>query len=143
MFEDEMIFEDDFFGDDIVFEGDVFDDVSGGVFFSDDVLFNGMFVFVMLFFVIVIGIFLFFIFKGISMWSKNEQFFCFFVKVKIMDKWINVYCYGGYVYEYYYFYMFIIYYVIFQFESIDCFEFIVLGCEYGMLVEGDEGMLMF
>lgn len=59
MFEDEMIFEDDPSGDDIVFEGDVPDDVSGGAFFPDDALFNGMPTFVMLFFVIVIGIFLF------------------------------------------------------------------------------------
>ena len=35
------------------------DDVSGGAFFPDDALFNGMPTFVMLFFVIVIGIFLF------------------------------------------------------------------------------------
>ncbi|MEB4857356.1 hypothetical protein [Priestia megaterium] len=40
MFEDEMIFEDDPSGDDIVFEGDA--DLSGGAFFPDDALFNGM-----------------------------------------------------------------------------------------------------
>ncbi|SFG86488.1 Protein of unknown function [Priestia megaterium] len=86
MFEDEMIFEDDPSGDDIVFEGDVPDDVSGGAFFPDDALFNGMPTFVMLFFVIVIGIFLFSIFKGIGTWSKNEQSPRLSVKAKITGK---------------------------------------------------------
>jgi len=85
MFEDEMIFEDDPSGDDIVFEGDVPDDVSGGAFFPDDALFNGMPTFVMLFFVIVIGIFLFSIFKGIGTWSKNEQSPRLSVKAKVTE----------------------------------------------------------
>jgi len=84
MFEDEMIFEDDPSGNDIVFEGDA--DLSGGAFFPDDALFNGIPAFVMLFFVIVIGIFLFSIFKGISTWSKNEQSPRLSVKAKITDK---------------------------------------------------------
>ncbi|WP_414703391.1 DUF2500 family protein [Priestia megaterium] len=45
--------------------------------------------FVMLFFVIIIGIFLFSIFKGISTWSKNEQSPRLSVKAKITGKRAN------------------------------------------------------
>ena len=71
MFEDEMIFEDDPSGNDIVFEGDA--DLSGGAFFPDDALFNGIPAFVMLFFVIVIGIFLFSILKESAHGAKMSS----------------------------------------------------------------------
>ncbi|MER2254932.1 MAG: DUF2500 domain-containing protein [Priestia megaterium] len=145
MFEDEMIFEDDPSGDDIVFEGDVPDDVSGGAFFPDDALFNGMPTFVMLFFVIVIviGIFLFSIFKGIGTWSKNEQSPRLSVKAKITGKRTNVHRHGGHAHEHHHSHTSTTYYVTFQFESTDRSEFTVSGSEYGKLAEGDEGMLTF
>ncbi|PGY54762.1 DUF2500 domain-containing protein [Priestia megaterium] len=141
MFEDEMIFEDDPSGDDIVFEGDVPDDVSGGAFFPDDALFNGMPAFVMLFF--VIGIFLFSIFKGIGTWSKNEQSPRLSVKAKITGKRTNVHRHGGHAHEHHHSHTSTTYYVTFQFESTDRSELTVSSREYGMLAEGDEGMLTF
>src|SRR6478735_4493197 len=133
MFEDEMIFEDDPSGDDIVFEGDVPDDVSGGAFFPDDALFNGMPTFVMLFF----------IFKGIGTWSKNEQSPRLSVKAKVTGKRTNVHRHGGHAHEHHHSHTSTTYYVTFQFESTDRSEFTVSGREYGMLAEGDEGMLTF
>ncbi|MDO6848027.1 DUF2500 domain-containing protein [Priestia megaterium] len=143
MFEDEIIFEDDPSADDIVFEGDVPDDVSGAAFFPDDALFNGMPTFVMLFFVIIIGIFLFSIFKGIGTWSKNEQSPRLSVKAKITGKRTNVYRHNSHAHEHHHSHTSTTYYVTFQFESTDRSEFTVSGREYGMLAEGDEGMLMF
>ncbi|MCM3770203.1 DUF2500 domain-containing protein [Priestia aryabhattai] len=143
MFEDEIIFENNPSGDEIVFEGDAPDDLSGGAFFPDDALFNGMPTFVMLFFVIIIGIFLFSIFKGISTWSKNEQSPRLSVKAKITGKRTNVHRHNSHAHEHLHSHTSTTYYVTFEFESTDRSEFIISGSEYGRLAEGDEGMLTF
>ncbi|MFP7732165.1 DUF2500 domain-containing protein [Priestia aryabhattai] len=143
MFDDEIIFEDDPSGDEIVFEGDASDDLNGGSFFPDDALFNGIPTFVMLFSVIIIGIFLFSIFKGISTWSKNEQSPRLSVKAKITGKRTNVHRHNSHAHKHHHSHTSTTYYVTFEFESTDRSEFIVSGREYGMLAEGDEGILAF
>ncbi|MGG0486361.1 DUF2500 domain-containing protein [Priestia aryabhattai] len=99
--------------------------------------------FVMLFFVIVIGIFLFSIFKGISTWSKNEQSPRLSVKAKITGKRTNVHHHNSHAHEHHHSHTSTTYYVTFQFESTDRSEFTVSGSQYGKLAEGDEGILTF
>ncbi|MEK1831278.1 DUF2500 domain-containing protein [Priestia megaterium] len=55
----------------------------------------------------------------------------------------NVHRHGGHAHEHHHSHTSTTYYVTFQFESTDRSEFTVSGHEYGMLAEGDEGMLTF
>lgn len=111
--------------------------------------FGGFEVIVFLMFIIIFGLFLFTIAKGISQWNKNNHSPRLTVEAKIVSKRINVDhhthhnggditgAHGVHTTSSTY------YYVTFEVESGDRIEFLVNGSEYGYLVEGDVGKLSF
>ena len=97
-------------------------------------------------FVIVIGMFIVIAVKGISQWNKNNHSPRLTVPATIVAKRTNVshhhhHNHGGtgMLHTTH----FTTYYVTFQVESGDRMELHVAGHEFGMLIEGDRGMLTF
>ena len=105
------------------------------------VLFRIMFI---LAFVLVIGMFLVFVVKGIAQWNQNNHSPQLTVPAVIVAKRTNVTRHhhsgaGGHHHHH----TSTSYYVTFQFGGGDRMELLVSGSEYGMLVEGDQGDLSF
>ena len=108
--------------------------------------FNIMGVFVTLIFVVVIGMFIVIAVKGISQWNKNNHSPRLTVPATIVAKRTNVshhhhHNHGGT--GMHHSSTSTSYYVTFQVESGDRMELHVAGHEYGLLIEGDRGMLTF
>ena len=100
-------------------------------------------------FALVLGMIIFTLVQGIMTWHKNNQSPRLTVEATVVAKRVNVEhhhhhnagnatgAHGHHTLTSTY------YYVTFQVESGDRMEFHVSGSEYGMLVEGDKGKLMF
>lgn len=97
-------------------------------------------------FALVLGMIIFTLVQGIMTWHKNNQSPRLTVEATVVAKRMNVEhhnhhnatgAHGHHTLTSTY------YYVTFQVESGDRMEFHVSGSEYGMLVEGDKGKLMF
>lgn len=100
-------------------------------------------------FALVLGMIIFTLVQGIMTWHKNNQSPRLTVEATVVAKRVNVEhhhhhnagdatgAHGHHTLTSMY------YYVTFQVESGDRMEFHVSGSEYGMLVEGDKGKLMF
>lgn len=100
-------------------------------------------------FALVLGMIIFTLVPGIMTWHKNNQSPRLTVEATVVAKRMNVEhhnhhnatdatgAHGHHTLTSTY------YYVTFQVESGDRMEFHVSGSEYGMLVEGDKGKLMF
>ena len=100
-------------------------------------------------FALVLGMIIFTLVQGIMTWHKNNQSPRLTVEATVVAKRMNVEHHnhhnatdatgaqGHHTLTSTY------YYVTFQVESGDRMEFHVSGSEYGMLVEGDKGKLMF
>ena len=103
--------------------------------------FNAMFTIV---FFLIIGTFIFTAVKGIGQWNKNNNSPKLTVPVTVVSKRTDVthHHHGG-TNTHHHHHTSTTYYVTFQVESGDRMEFYVDGYEYGMLVEGDKGMLSF
>ncbi len=92
-------------------------------------------------FVLVIGIFVVVIAKGVREWNKNNHSPRLTVRATVVAKRTNVSRHRsgttgmGHTST--------TYYVTFQVESGDRMELLLPGTEYGLLVEGDEGSLTF
>ena len=101
------------------------------------VTFSIMRIMVPVMFVLVFGIIIVTMVRGIGEWNKNNQSPKLTVPVTVVakrsdvDRGIET------------MHTFTSYYVTFQVESGDRMEFAVSGMEYGMLAEGDRGMLTF
>jgi len=94
-------------------------------------------------FVIVIGVFVVTAVKGISQWNKNNNSPRLTVSAIVVAKRTKVDHHHGGTAETMHHHTSTTYYVTFQVESGDRMELHVTGREYGMLVEGDKGMLSF
>lgn len=96
-----------------------------------------------LMFLLVFGIILVTIFKGIGEWSSNNKQPILNVDAKVVSKRTNVsrgnHHHGNHVHSS----SSTTYYVTFQVQSGDRMELRVSGKEYGQLVEGDVGNLIF
>ena len=92
-------------------------------------------------FVLVIGVFLFVIVRGIGTWHKNNESPRLRVPARVVAKRIGVSHHGAAGDHHHVGTTW--YYVTFEFESGDRMEFSVDGEEYGMLAENDRGMLFF
>jgi hypothetical protein len=90
-----------------------------------------------IFFIIVAGIILFSIIRGIRVWSNNNSQPRLNVEAVVVSKRTHV-RHGGNDHH-----SSTWYYVTFQVESGDRMEFGVNGREYGQLAEGDRGELIF
>ena len=102
-----------------------------------DVTFSIMRIMVPVMFVLVFGIIIATMVRGVGEWNKNNQSPKLTVPVTVVakrsdvDRGIET------------MHTFTSYYVTFQVESGDRMEFEVSDMEYGMLAEGDRGMLTF
>lgn len=104
-------------------------------------MFNIMFTIV---FVIVIGTFIVTAVRGIGQWNKNNNSPRLTVPATVVSKRTNVshHHHNGLDHHHQY-HSSTTYYITFQFESGDRMEFHVNGQEYGLVIEGDQGMLSF
>lgn len=91
------------------------------------------------FFIIIVGIILFSIFKGISEWSNNNKQPRLNVPAVVVSKRTQVRSGGGNDHHH----TSTRYYITFQVESGDRMEFSIHGREFGQLAEGDIGELTF
>ena len=101
---------------------------------------------VTLVFVIVIGMFIVIAVKGISQWNKNNHSPRLTVPATIVAKRTNVSSHHHHDHSgtgMHHTTHSTTYYVTFQVESGDRMELHVAGHEFGMLIEGDRGMLSF
>ena len=108
---------------------------------------SGLVIFQIMFglvFVLTIGTFIVIAVKGISQWNKNNHSPRLTVPATIVAKRTNVsrHRHNG-VNGHHHHTTSTTYYVTFQVESGDRMELHVAGHEFGMLIEGDRGMLTF
>lgn len=106
----------------------------------------GMFQFMFfIVFVIVIGTFIMTFVKGISQWNKNNNSPRLTVPVVVVAKRADVshHHHNTGVNNHHHYHTSTTYYVTFQVESGDRMELQMSGNEYGLLAEGDAGMLSF
>ncbi|RSD28782.1 DUF2500 domain-containing protein [Mesobacillus subterraneus] len=93
-------------------------------------------IFMVVIFVIVFGMIIFSIIKGIGTWSSNNQAPRVNANARVVTKRTSIHG-GGETHAHN------SYYVTFEFDSGDRLELQVNGREYGQLVEGDHGELQF
>lgn len=91
------------------------------------------------FFLIVLGIIIFTIAKGIGQWSKNNKEPVLSVIARVITKRTNV---SSHMHDNQH-HSSTTYYITFEVESGDRIEFLVSGREYGNIAEGDLGKLTF
>ena len=101
------------------------------------VTFSIMQIMVPVMFVLVFGIIIVTMVRGVGEWNKNNQSPKLTVPVTVVAKRSDVHRGLETMHT------FTSYYVTFQVESGDRMEFEVSDMEYGMLAEGDRGMLTF
>ncbi|AGX02976.1 hypothetical protein B14911_15800 [Bacillus sp. NRRL B-14911] len=113
-------------------------------FFMGDFIFQAAPVFIGIIFIIVIGGLIFNIFKGVGQWQKNEQSPRLSVTAAVKSKRTDVSRRSHAHHEnHHHVSSSTRYYVTFEFNSGDRSEFHVSGKEYGLLAEGDFGVLTF
>lgn len=100
-------------------------------------MFDLMSIIVPIFFVAILGVFVFIFAKGISQWNKNNKAPRLTVSATVVAKRMDVSGGGEHSHAS------TSYYVTFQVESGDRMELHLHGHEYGMLAEGDRGRLSF
>lgn len=113
--------------------------------FVFDTGFRLMSIVVPIFFIVILGLFVVTIIKGIGQWNKNNHSPRLTVPATIVAKRTNVSHHhhnhgNGHGHHTS---TSTSYYVTFQVASGDRMEFHVSGSEYGMLIEGDQGNLSF
>ena len=97
-------------------------------------------------FVLVIGMFVFIAVKGISQWNKNNHSPRLTVSATVVAKRTNVSRHHHHSHSgtgMHHTTRSTTYYVTFQVKSGDRMELCVAGHEFGLLIEGDRGMLTF
>ncbi len=94
-------------------------------------------------FVLVFGIILFTLIRGISQWNKNNKSPRLTVPVRIVAKRTQVHHHNHRNGNHTHHTASTSYYVTFEVDSGDRMELSVDGYQYGMLVEGDRGNLTF
>ncbi|WP_409270105.1 DUF2500 domain-containing protein [Neobacillus sp. SCS-31] len=104
---------------------------------GDSFMFNMVPVFVMVIFVVVIGLILFTVIKGVGEWSNNNKQPRLSAKGVVVSKRTEVSGGSGDSSASTW------YYATFEVESGDRMEFAVNGQEFGLLAEGDAGELTF
>lgn len=106
--------------------------------------FNIMGILIAVMFVLVLGIFVVVLVRGIGQWNKNNHSPRLTVPATVVAKRTDVshHHHGG-ANDRVHHHSSTWYYVTFQVDSGDRMEFSVTGQEYGMLIEGDRGNLSF
>jgi len=94
-------------------------------------------------FLLIFGIIIFTVIKGIGEWSNNNKQPVLSVKAKIVTKRVNTSNSTSMHDEHHHHSSSTFYHVTFEVESGDRMELQVSGSEYGQLAEGDVGKLTF
>lgn len=95
-------------------------------------------------FLLIIGVFVVILVKGIAQWDKNNKSPRLTVPATVVSKRTNVsHSHGAGANNMHHHHTSTTYYVTFQVDSGDRMELHVAGHEYGFLVEGDRGNLSF
>lgn len=110
----------------------------------DRFMFGGFPIFFSITFVLVFGVIIFVVIKGISQWNKNNHSPVLIVDARLVAKRTDVSHYhnntgNGAMHTS----TSTTYYATFEVESGDRLELCVSGYEYGMMAEGDYGRLTF
>lgn len=100
-----------------------------------DIMFTLVPIFMGIVFVLVIGVIIFSLIRGVSQWRKNEASPRLSVPAAVKSKRTHITRNGDHGRT--------VYYVTFEFESGDRSELKVTGQEFGLLAEGDYGILSF
>lgn len=95
-----------------------------------------------LMFVLVFGVILFTLIKGVAQWNKNNHSPRLSVDARVIGK-REEFSRRRHHNDSMHHHTSTYYYVTFEVESGDRIEFAVMGSEYGMLIEGDAGKLTF
>ncbi|WP_163102100.1 DUF2500 domain-containing protein [Peribacillus alkalitolerans] len=117
--------------------------------FMDDGFFFGDFMFTIfpiifgIIFVIVIGTILFTIFKSVGQWNKNNKAPRLSVPAVVKTKRSDVRGHSHSANDHATHHTSTSYFVTFEVESGDRIELILDGSQYGMIAEGDAGILSF
>ena len=106
-------------------------------------MFNFVSMFIPIIFVIVFGVIIVTLIKGIMEWSSNNKEPVLSVISKVVTKRTNTTRHHNNNNNHMSSHNSTSYYATFEVESGDRLEFAVSGKEYGMLVEGDIGKLVF
>ena len=106
-------------------------------------MFNFVSMFIPIIFVIVFGVIIVTLIKGIMEWSSNNKEPVLSVISKVVTKRTNTTRHHNNNNNHISSHNSTSYYATFEVESGDRLEFAVSGKEYGMLVEGDIGKLVF
>ena len=93
-------------------------------------------------FFVILGVFIAILVKGIGQWNKNNHSPRLTVPVTVVAKRTNV-SHHHHAGEHHHSSTSTSYYVTFQVESGERMELHVAGSQYGLMVEGDKGMLTF
>ncbi|MGF7059387.1 DUF2500 domain-containing protein [Brassicibacter mesophilus] len=108
-----------------------------------DTSFNFMFSIFPIFFLLIFGLILFTIIRGIKEWNYNNHQPVLSVPAKVVSKRTHVSRHTHAHDNHHHHSSSTTYYVTFEVESGDRMELHVPSREYGMIVEGDEGKLTF
>lgn len=108
-----------------------------------DTSFNFMFSIFPIFFLLIFGLILFTIIRGIKEWNYNNHQPVLSVPAKVVSKRAHVSRHTHAHDNHHHHSSSTTYYVTFEVESGDRMELHVPSREYGMIVEGDEGKLTF
>ncbi len=106
-------------------------------------MFSFVSIFIPIIFLLVFGIIIVTIIKGISEWSSNNKEPVLTVVCKVVAKRTNITRHNHNHNNHISSHNSTTYYATFEVESGDRLEFTVSGKEYGMLAEGDIGKLVF
>lgn len=109
------------------------------MYFDSDPFGNGMFTIVP---ILIIGVFIFIVIKGIAQWSSNNNSSRLTVPAEVVTKRTRT-SNNHHSDDHMHSSSTTSYYVTFQFESGDRIELTLSGSQYGMLAESDTGMLTF
>ena len=110
------------------------------------IMFSIMRIMVPVIFVLVFGIIIVTMVRGICEWNKNNHSPKLSVPAKVVSRRTAVFRHHHHHHQgngMHHTYTTTSYYATFQVESGDRIEFLVSGAEYGMLAEGDSGELTF
>ncbi|WP_107841559.1 DUF2500 domain-containing protein [Metasolibacillus meyeri] len=110
------------------------------MYYDPNPLGSAMFTLVPLF---IISVFIFIVVKGIAEWSANNNSPKLTVPAIVVTKRTHTSRDHHHTNDHMHTTLTTSYYVTFQFESNDRAEFSLNGSQYGMLAEGDTGMLTF
>ncbi len=106
-------------------------------------MFNIMQLLVPIIFLLIFGIIIFTVVKGIAEWSNNNRQPILSVKAKVVSKRAHTSRNSSMHGDHHHHSSSTLYHVTFEVESGDRMELQVIAREYGLLVEGDVGKLIF